>query len=454
MSSFKILLTEDDESVRELLLDRLQREGYEVIPAGCGKDALRLLDSHVFDAALIDINLPDMTGIEVLEGIRQRDADIDSVMMTGYPELESAVQALRLGAYDYLQKPLEWVSLQHVMRRIVERRYLRAEVHSLRTRLGETPPLGELVGSSTAMQTVKDTIAKVAPTDSVVLIEGESGTGKELIAAAIHRWSARRKGPFVPVNCAAIPAELMESELFGHIKGAFSSATTDSRGLFRTAEGGTLFLDEVGELPLQMQPKLLRVIQERELRAVGSAQVQRVDIRLIAATNQNLSQAVAAGTFRKDLYFRLNVVRIEPPPLRQIKEDIQPLVLHFIRRLNAKFGRQVQSATKEALDALRGYDFPGNVRELENLLERAYALGASTQIDVADLPSLTQGAPAPRPGAESSPEASSSQKLEALERELIVESLQNFGNDKARAAEALGLSERTLYRRLKKLGIG
>ena len=449
MNPLRVLLIEDDEQIRTLLEDRLADAGYECKAATSGRAGLALLETGIFDAALLDIHLGDMTGIEVLEAIKRRDPEIDAVVMTGFPEVDTAVQALRLGAYDYLIKPLDWISLQHLLKRIVERRYLQAEVTSLRTRLAETMPVGELIGSSGLVKQVKDTIAKVALTDTVVLIEGESGTGKELIAGAIHRLSARAKGPFVPVNCSAIPSDLMESELFGHQKGAFSGATADHRGLFRSADGGTLFLDEVGELPIQLQPKLLRVLQEKEVRPVGGSQVHHLDVRIVAATNQNVEAAVQSGKFRQDLFFRLNVVRIEPPPLRRMKEDIHALAMHFVRKLNRKFSRQVSSITPDAMAALMAYDFPGNVRELENIIERAYALGANGEITAADLPSLVARSNTPAATAAASPP----QNLEDLERDLIAATLKANGNDKLKAAQALGLSERTLYRRLKKLGL-
>jgi len=449
VTAFRILLIEDDAQICAMMKQQLAREGYEIVTAENGTAGLKLLKSHVFDAALIDINLPDVAGIDVLEELRRNDPGIDAVMMTGYPQVETAVQALRLGAYDYLIKPFDWVALRHLLKRIVERRYLRAELASLRTRLSEQPAAGELIGSSPRMQQFREMIAKVAPTDSVVLIEGESGTGKELIAGAIHRLSTHSNGPFVPVNCAAIPAELMESELFGHVKGAFSGAYGDSRGLFRAAESGTIFLDEVGDLPLQMQPKLLRVLQEKEVRPVGSPQVHRVNTRVIASTNQRLEAAVRSGKFREDLFFRLNVVRIEPPPLREIREDIPRLSTHIMRMLNRRFGRQVQSIAPEALAALSQYPFPGNVRELENILERAYALGANRQITVVDLPSL-----AAHSHAAQCPSGSSHlPTLQDGERQLIAETLRACGNDRGMAARSLALSERTLYRRLKRLGL-
>jgi DNA-binding NtrC family response regulator len=442
MNPLKILVIEDDAQVRQFLTERLAREGYEVQAAANGQAGLQLSEAYIFETALIDIQLGDMTGIEVLEAIKRRDTDVDIVIMTGNPEVDTAVQALRLGAYDYLVKPLQWTELKFLLDRIVERRYLRAEVTSLRTRLGETASSGELIGASPLLEKVRDTITKVAPTDTIVLIQGESGTGKERVASAIHQLSLRNKGPFVPINCAAIPSELIESELFGHQKGAFSGATTDSRGLFRSAEKGTLLLDEVGELPLQLQPKLLRVLQEKEVRPVGGSQVHKVDVRVIAATNQNLEAAVQAGKFRQDLFFRLNVVRIEPPPLRKMKETIPALVMHFIRTLNHRFARQVLSVTPEAMSALRAYDFPGNVRELQNILERAYALGANGQIGAADLPSL---------GTHTA--HSQTRTLEDLERELISETLHLHGGDKEKTAGALEMSQRTLYRRLRKLGL-
>ena len=446
MKPLRILLIDDDHLVREVLREHLVQEGYEVCTAESGQDAMAQLETGIFDAALLDLYLQDMTGIQILETMKRRDPDIDAIMMTGSPEMETAIQALRLGAYDYLIKPVDLVALKLLLQRIVERRYLKSEVSTLRTRLGETPPPGELIGVSPRMQQLKDIIAKVAPSDSAILVEGESGTGKELVASAIHRLSGRNKGPFVPVNCAAIPAELMESEIFGHVKGAFSSATADSRGLFRSADGGTLFLDEIGDLPLLMQPKLLRVLQEREVRPVGSSQVHHVDVRLVAATNQNLEKLVQAGKFRQDLFFRLNVVRIETLPLRDIREDIAPLAMNFIRKLNRRFGRRVQSIAPDAIAALSSYEFPGNVRELENIIERAFALGADDQITAADLPVLSSRASAtPTAGT-----GGSARTLDGLERELIAETLRVHGNDRAKIAEVLGMSERTLYRRLKK----
>jgi DNA-binding NtrC family response regulator len=341
---------------------------------------------------------------------------------------------------------VDWTSLERVLHRVIERRYLRDEVISLRKRLAEIPGSGEFIGMSGSIQHVRDVVARVAPTDLVVLIEGESGTGKELIAYGIHSISLRKKRPFIPVNCAAIPPELIESEFFGHVKGGSSSVTSDSRGLFRTAEGGTLFLDEVAQLPMSIQPKLLRALEEKEVRAVGSAQAHQVDVRIIAATNQDLQAAVNAGRFRQDLFYRLSVVKIEAPPLRSIKEDISLIATHYVRRLNRRFARNVRNIAPDAMASLTGYNFPGNVRELENIIERAYALGVDDEIKLCDLPTLA-------PVAQSMWSEPSRRTLEAFERDLVAQTLRTHRNDKSKAAAALGMSERTLYRRMKKHGI-
>ncbi len=300
----RVLVVEDDGDLRDLLVETLTRWGYHVTSAGNGTEALTLLEGRLFDVALLDIWLPGKDGLQLLEEIKRHDSTLEVVMMTGDPLVSTAVQALKAGAYDYLIKPLNLEELQPLMRQLIERRFLRQEVGSLRARLGRELAERELVGTSPQMLEVKQTIASVANSDSPVLIEGESGTGKELVAAAIHGQSPRATGPFVPVNCGAIPAELMESEFFGHVRGAFSGAVADALGLDRAAQGGTLFLDEVAELPTALQAKLLRVLQEKEVRPVGSAKTHSVNVRIIAATNRDLEAAVASGRFRQDLYYR------------------------------------------------------------------------------------------------------------------------------------------------------
>jgi two-component system, NtrC family, response regulator PilR len=447
MEPASVLVVDDERHILDVLKDTLTHFGYRVTCAGSAAEALVAIRSELFDAAITDIRMPDMSGLELLREIKKQDESIEVIVMTGYPTITSAVEALKEGAFDYLSKPLIFDELEHLMRRVMERRFLRGEVHSLRSRLGEELTLNELIGASPAMERVKDIIGKVAVTDSPVLIEGESGTGKELVAAAIHRLSCRAKGPFIPVNCSAIPSDLLESEFFGHVRGAFSGAVSDSLGLFRGAHDGTIFLDEIAELPPALQVKLLRVLQEMQVRPVGSTRAYPVDVRVIAATNRNLEQAMLENSFRQDLFYRLNVIRVTLPPLRERREDISALVTHFLRRFNRRFHRDLRGITPDALAALAAFDFPGNVRELENLIERAYAMGARDQITLADLPSLTARAVGlPSTSNRALP------TLADVEKDLILRALSMLDNDKEEAARALGISRRTIYRRLKEYG--
>jgi two-component system, NtrC family, response regulator PilR len=445
----KVLVVDDERSILLLLKEALSQWGYQVTVASSAAEALGLLKSELFDALITDIRMPDMSGLELLREVKKQDESIEVVMMTGYPTIASAVQALKEGAYDYLSKPLILDELRHLMSRMMERKFLRGEVTTLRARLGEELTVNELIGTSVPMERVKEIIGKVAVTDSPVLIEGESGTGKELVAAAIHRLSSRAKRPFIPVNCSAIPQDLLESEFFGHVRGAFSGAVADALGLFRGADEGTIFLDEIAELSPALQVKLLRVLQEMQVRPVGSTKAYPVDVRVIAATNRDLERAMTEGSFRQDLFYRLNVVRIMLPPLRERRDDIQALVSHFLRRFNRRFHRDVRGIAPDALAALTAYTFPGNVRELENLIERAYAMGAREQIQLTDLPTLSKAAAA-------APPVTSPDTVPALgdvERELILKALAVFKDDKEAAAKALGISRRTIYRRLKEYGV-
>ena len=449
MEAAKILVVDDEPSILRLLREALTQWGYQVTTASNARDALDALRTEMYDAAITDIRMPDTSGLDLLKEIKKHDDSIEVVIMTGYPTIASAVEALKEGAYDYLSKPLILDELRHLMARVTERKFLKGEVQSLRARLGEELTVNELVGGSTPMERVKEIIAKVAATDSPVLIEGESGTGKELVAAAIHRLSVRVKGPFLPVNCSAIPEDLLESEFFGHVRGAFSGAVSDALGLFRGANDGTIFLDEIAELSPALQVKLLRVLQEMLVRPVGSTKAYPVDVRVIAATNRDLDRSIADGRFRQDLYYRLNVVRVSLPPLRARREDIPALVNHFLRRFNRRFRRDVRGITPEALAALEVHDFPGNVRELENLVERAYAMGAHEQITLADLPTLSPSIATPSATAT----AGAIPQLADVEKELILRALAFYRSDKEAAAKALGISRRTIYRRLKEYGV-
>jgi DNA-binding NtrC family response regulator len=449
MEVAKILVVDDEPSILKLLKEALAQWGYHVACVSTGAEALEAIRTELFDAAITDIRMPEMSGLDLLREIKRHDESIEVVVMTGYPTIASAVEALKEGAYDYLSKPLILDELRHLMARVTERRFLKGEVQSLRTRLGEELTVNELVGNAQPMQRVKEIIGKVATTDSPVLIEGESGTGKELVAAAIHRLSSRSKGPFIPVNCSAIPEDLLESEFFGHVRGAFSGAVSDALGLFRGANEGTIFLDEIAELSPGLQVKLLRVLQEMQVRPVGSTKAHPVDVRVIAATNRDLDRSIADGRFRQDLYYRLNVVRVSLPPLRARREDIPVLVNHFLRRYNRRFRRDVKGITPDALATLSGYDFPGNVRELENVIERAFAMGAREQITLADLPVLGTGSVS----AVSAPQSGTVPRLADVEKDLILRALAFYKDDKEAAASALGISRRTIYRRLKEYGM-
>src|SRR5436309_13591306 len=450
MESAKILVVDDETSILKLLKEALTQWGYQVACVSTGTEALEAIRTELFDAAITDIRMPEMTGLDLLREIKRHDESIEVNVMTGYPTISSAVEALKEGAYDYLSKPLILDELRHVMALVTERRCLKGEVQSLRARLGEELTVNELVGNAQPMQRVKEIISKVATTDSPVLIEGESGTGKELVAAAIHRLSDRAKGPFIPVNCSAIPEDLLESEFFGHVRGAFSGAVSDALGLFRGAHEGTIFLDEIAELSPGLQVKLLRVLQEMQVRPVGSTKAHPVDVRVIAATNRDLDRTIADGSFRQDLYYRLNVVRVSLPPLRTRREDIPALVNHFLRRYNRRFRRDVKGMTPDALAALSGYDFPGNVRELENVIEPAFTMGAREQITLADLPVLGT---ASVPSATIASPSGNVPRLADVEKDLILRALAFYKDDKEAAASALGISRRTIYRRLKEYGM-
>ncbi len=449
MEVAKILVVDDEPSILKLLKEALTQWGYQVECVGTGAEALEAVRTGLYDAAITDIRMPEMNGLDLLREIKRHDESIEVIVMTGYPTISSAVEALKVGAYDYLSKPLILDELRHLMARVTEKRFLKGEVQSLRVRLGEELTVNELIGNAASMQRVKEIISKVATTDSPVLIEGESGTGKELVAAAIHRLSDRAKGPFIPVNCSAIPEDLLESEFFGHVRGAFSGAVSDALGLFRGAHEGTIFLDEIAELSPGLQVKLLRVLQEMLVRPVGSTKTHSVDVRVIAATNRDLDRSIADGRFRQDLYYRLNVVRVSLPPLRARREDIPALVNHFLRRYNRRFRRDVKGITPDALTTLAGHDFPGNVRELENVIERAFAMGAREQITIADLPVLgTASVP-----SASVPQSGTVPRLADVEKDLILRALAFYKDDKEAAASALGISRRTIYRRLKEYGM-
>jgi DNA-binding NtrC family response regulator len=440
-----VLIIEDDPVFGKYLTVALGDARKEITLVATAREALQKLQGRLFDVVILDLRLPDARGTSLLRQIRAYDQRLEIVVLTGHPDVETAVQALKEGAYDYLTKPVERERLLRVIDRVIDNRMLRDEVRALRSQLAARLTQQEIVATSPAMLRVKELIAQVAPNGSNVVIDGETGTGKERVAAAIHNLSPRRDRPFVPVNCAAIPRELLESEFFGHVRGAFSGAIADQPGLFRSADGGTLFLDEVTELPPALQAKLLRVLQERQVRPVGSGKSYDVDVRIVAASSQPLDAAVRDGGIRQDFYYRLSVVNIRIPPLRERREDIPALTAHFLRQLNERFGRDLTGLSPAAMSALTAYDFPGNVRELEHLLERACALGARHEITLEDLPPLANGADCHG--------CSRIQQLADTERQAIVQALTVHGKDRDAAARSLGMSRRTLYRRLREFGL-
>lgn len=451
---YKILVVDDENSLRELLTILLQREGYLVEQANDGLAAFEMAQAIAYDLIISDIQMPRMSGIELLRQLREQNNDVTVMMITAFSSTEEAVEAMKLGAYDYITKPFKNDEIRLVIKNALEREQLQQENRQLKQQLGQRFSFQSLIGSSPAMSKLIALLERVAPSQANVLITGESGTGKELVAKALHLNSDRKKHPFVPINCGAIPENLLESELFGHEKGAFTGADKRKDGLFESADNGTLFLDEIGELPMGMQVKLLRVLQEREFRRVGGTANIPLNIRLVAATNQDLSERIQEGSFREDLFYRLNVVAIELPPLRSRNGDIQLLIDNFYKRLT---GREKYEIEKHALELLLNYSWPGNVRELENLVERCVVLGESDVLTVDCLPAQIkqkkQGfcgeiAELPNDGFDLD------QWLEDIERTVLLQALEKAGGVRKKAADLLGINFRSIRYRLGKLGIG
>jgi DNA-binding NtrC family response regulator len=454
----RVVLVEDEEGNRRSLSRALERVGYEVEAFPIAKPALEYLREHAGVILVItDLMLPEMDGFEVLREARAIDSDIGVLIITGHGSVESAVDAMKQGADDYLTKPVDLFELRKRAGAIVEKRMLSRRVVELESRLGEK--FGKIVGKSKAMEALFRQMELVAPTRSNVLVVGESGTGKELVANALHENSPRREQRFLPINCAAIPAEILESELFGHEKGAFTGAAGRKPGKFELADGGTLFLDEIGELPLEMQVKLLRVLEQREFMRVGGSETIRVDIRLITATNADLEAAVEEGKFRSDLYYRLKVVTLTIPPLRDRVEDIPVLVQHFLKLFGKENGRETMSFTGEAMQALVSARWDGNVRELRNLVESLVVLSPVDEIGIGQLPPEYRGGevvePAPvapndePPAPASEPGIPVGVTMEEIERRAILQALERTEGNRTKAAEMLGIGLRTLQRKLK-----
>jgi two-component system response regulator PilR (NtrC family) len=451
----KILVVDDELSMREFLSILLEREGYSVIQAEHAEAALRQLDSDDFELVISDVNMPGLDGIRLLERIKNHSPDTAVLLITAFSTAEQAVEAMKLGAYDYIAKPFKVEEIKVLVRNALEKRSLQRENIRLKQQIQERYSFSGLIGKSKKMREIYNLIEKVATSNANILVLGESGTGKELVAKAIHYNSLRKDKPFVPVNCGAIPENLMESELFGHKKGSFTGAISDRPGLFEQAEGGTLFLDEIGEIPLMLQTKLLRVLQEREFRKVGGTEDKRADVRIVAASNRELEEQVNEGTFREDLFYRVNVVQVRMPSLRERPEDIPLLIEHFHHKFT-QAPKGTEPISSDALKVLMSYPFPGNVRELENLVERCLVLGGNT-MTVDSLPSKLLEYQQPPLSGDVFPIPDEGMNLEAhldgIERRFLLQALEKSGGVKKKAAEILGLTFRSFRYRLAKFGM-
>jgi two-component system response regulator PilR (NtrC family) len=444
-----ILIVDDEESLRQSLEKVLKNAGYMTATAGSGNEALELLAQRPADLVLSDLKMPNGDGLDLLKSIKKKFPDIEVILLTGYGTIETAVAAMKEGAYDFITKPPKKAVILGTVERAIERQNLALENKYLRAQLGRNAIVEDMIGVSASFKKVRDLIERVAPLLSTILITGESGTGKELVARAIHRQSPRAKQKFIPINCGAIPENLIESELFGHKKGAFTGALRDKQGLFKVAEGGTLFLDEMANVPLNLQVKLLRAIEQKEILPVGSTTPEIVDVRIIAATNKNLSEEVEKGGFREDLYYRLNVVGINIPPLRERTDDIPVLLEHFIHLNNVQLNKQIRGVDRAVLEAFMAYEWKGNVRELENVVERAMILCDGELLLLHHFPP-TFAAKVP---ALEAVEEGLKGSVKRFERDSILKALEAAAHDKSRAAQLLGMSLSTLYRKMAELNI-
>jgi DNA-binding NtrC family response regulator len=453
----KVLVVDDEAGMRKSLAIMLRRDGYAVTEASGGTEAVDQLGREVFDLVVADLNMDDLSGLEVLRHVRQTSPDVEVILMTAFGTIESAVEAMKLGAFDFITKPFQAEEILLRVRNAIDKRHLRREVHRLRAEVQNATGLDRIVGVSEGIRRLLSSVPRIGQTDSTVLITGESGTGKELIARAIHATSRRAQGPFVSVSCAALPEQLLENELFGHVKGAFTGALAARKGLLEEAQSGTFFLDEVGEAPLSIQTKLLRVLEERSIRRLGDNRSLPVDIRVVAATNRDLEVAVREKTFREDLLYRLNVIRFHLPPLRERSDDIPLLARHFLALHCRQLARDLEGFSPAALAALSAYGFPGNVRELSNVIEQAVALAPGPLIEIDDLPERVHHPSAGRAPLTAAPASPSSSPLEdaieGVEQEQIREALRLTGWNISQAATRLGISRNTLRYRIEKYGL-
>ncbi len=453
MNTLSILLIDDEPAQLQSLKSFLSRRGYQVFTAGDGPSGFKIVQENTIDLVLTDYRMPEWNGFVVLRKLKELNPEIDVVVMTAYGSIEDAVEIMKAGAYDYLTKPIDLDELENLIKRVREKRWLIAENRLLKEQLQEKFKFDAIISQSGEMEEVLNMAGRVAPSNATVLIRGESGTGKELIARAIHFASQRRDKPFIVINVAALSENLLESELFGHEKGAFTGAAQMRIGRFEEAHGGTLFIDEVGDIPLSVQVKLLRAIQFGQVERLGGNQQIEVDVRIIAATHRDLEEMIREGTFRDDLYYRFNVVSVWIPPLRQRKTDIPVLAEHFIAKYARENQKPIRGITREALDRLMKYHFPGNVRELENMIERAVVLCRGDYLTADDLPPTLQIESREAIFDPRNIEADYETKLRAFEKEMIQAALKETGGNQSAAARLLGISERHLRSRLEKLGM-
>jgi len=449
----RVLVVDDEENIRLVLRTLLRKHGYEVTVADSGEAAIALIDSFGPDVILTDVRMPKMGGLDLLAAIRERQVAATVIVMSAYGSIDLALEAMKAGAYDYVGKPFKPDEVVLALRKAEEREALRRENRALKEQIHGAAQFQSILAKSPAMEEIFRTITKIADFKTTVLVTGESGVGKELVARAIHQRSSRKDRPFVAINCGAIPENLLESELFGHKKGAFTDAAADRRGLFEEASAGTLFLDEIGELPLNLQVKLLRALQEESIRRLGDTKDVKVDVRIIAATHRDLAAEAKAGRFRDDLYYRINVLPIAIPPLRARREDINLLIDHFVARNNVRLGTQIRGLSSEARRVLLEHAWPGNVRELENTIERAMVLADGDVLDTADLPERLREALDPVQVQLASGELSIKKTTTAIEEILIRRALQKTNGNRTRAAEILEISHRALLYKIKDYNI-
>jgi len=452
MKDYSILIIDDEEAQRNVLKGYLEKKGFKIFSASSGTEGVRSVKANLVDIVLSDYKMPDITGLEVLEQVKKINPEISFIILTAYGTIENAVKAMRLGAFDYISKPVDLDELDLLLERIIENKNLKSEIELLKNQLKEKFKIDSFISNSPKMEEVLSIASRAADSKATVLIIGESGTGKEVLAKSIHFASSRKDKSFIAVNIPALPETLLESELFGHEKGAFTGAEKSKKGRFELADGGTIFLDEIGDIPLNLQVKLLRVLQEHQIERLGSTENISIDARIIAATHQNLEQKIKEGTFREDLFYRLNIVSLNIPPLRDRKEDVLPLIDYFIEKYSKENNKQKLSLSKEAVDSLLKYNFPGNVRELENIIERSVVLSRNDVITLKDLPNIVKGFKAEKE-VTLKEEGTLVEHVEELEKKLIYDALSKANGNQSQAGRMLGLTERNLRYKMQKYNI-